>query len=68
MNVTEVIAELQKLPGHLPVRAFNSLIIDSDEGGGFEVHPTEIDAQEVTAIHWRGYDVCLDCDGMCAPL
>lgn len=67
MNVAEVIEELKKYPAYLPVRAFNSTIYHCDEAGEIEIHPTDEDAQEVTAIHWRGPDIVFDCDGMCAP-
>ena len=66
MNVAEVIEELKKLPAHLPVRAFMSTVYFADETGETEIHPVAEEAQEVTAIHWRGHDVCFDCDGMCA--
>jgi hypothetical protein len=66
MNVAQVIEELSKLPPYLPVRGFMSTVYVADEFGETEVHPVDTEAQEVTDIKWRGHDVCLECDGMCA--
>jgi hypothetical protein len=66
MNVSEVIEALQKLPPHLPVRAVMSTVFYGDEFGEIEINPDSSEAQEVTAIQWRGHDVLFDCDGMTA--
>ena len=66
MTVSEVIEELKKYPAHLPVRAFMSCVYFADEAGETEIHPTDAEAQEVTTVTWRGHDVCMDCNGMCA--
>lgn len=66
MNVQQVIEELQKLPQHLPVRGFNTLIHFADESGETEITPCDSEAQEVSNVQWRGHDVVLECGGMCA--
>jgi len=74
MNVAEVIEELQRLPPHTPVRAVMGLVVVSPDEAKViagcrdygEVMPADDEAQEVTAIRWRGFDVLLDCDGTAA--
>lgn len=67
MTVQQLIAELAKLPPHLPVRGFMSTVtLTNDPLEDIELHPSADEAQEVTSVTWRGYDVCLDCDGTAA--
>ena len=67
MTAAELIAELQKLPPYTTVRGYMSTVmLPNDPLGEIEAHADEEQAQEVTGVKWRGFDVVLECDGMCA--
>lgn len=66
MNVSQLIDELKKLPPYVPVRGYMTTVYVADEFGETEVHPVDTEAQEVTDVTWRGPDVVLECNGMCA--
>lgn len=60
MTVADIIAELSKLPGHLPV-AGECLAVEVLEGGIAGDETTE--TREVGAVQFQGRYVALVCDG-----
>ena len=66
MNAKQVIEELSKYPGFLPVRGFMTCVITGDAEGEFEITPEEAEAQEVTDVKYRGLDIVLECGGIAA--
>lgn len=67
MNVAQLIEELSKLPQHLPVRGYMTCVtVMEDTPTPHDIHPASVEAQEVTNLQWRGYDVVLECGGIAA--
>ena len=64
MIVSEVIEELKKIPGHIPVCAVLGSVFLCDEEGEHIISLDICDSLEVTDLRWEGNHVLLWADGM----
>jgi hypothetical protein len=64
MRVEQLIEELSRLPGHLPVTAVLGEVYIADESGGAMVTLCHEDSLEVTDVRNEGNQVLLWADGM----
>lgn len=54
MTIADLIAELQRLPQHLPVRVLMSSIITITEFGEDEIRPSDAEAIPATEVKYEG--------------